>query len=85
MIALAPVRGIEKGKLLMLRSRERGGTFSGLALLTSQKWWFGCKSVGTSKGYREREKGPFFRLCLGLSKVVVLVAKVLAPVGGSKG
>ena len=40
---VAPVRGIEKGKLLLLcsRERERGeGTFSGLALLASQKWWF---------------------------------------------
>ena len=29
---MAPVWGMEKAKFLMLRSRERGGTFSGLAL-----------------------------------------------------
>ena len=36
----APVRGMERGKLLSLRSRERESCFSGLAMLTSQKWWF---------------------------------------------
>ena len=37
---VAPVSGMEKGKFLLLHSRERGGTFAGLFLLASQKWWF---------------------------------------------
>ena len=53
---------------------------------------FGCKKSGTSRGYGvreislatlEREGGHFFRACFArLSKVVVLVAKTVAPVRG---
>ena len=45
---VAPVRGMERGKSLSLRSRERGGTFFGLALLAFRKWWFFGKKSGIS-------------------------------------
>ena len=78
---MAPVRG-----------RERGDTFSGLTLLTSQKWWFlvakrvapaGGMERGKFLSLRSRERGALFSRArfACLSKVVVLFAKVFASVG----
>ncbi len=52
---LAPVRGMERGKLLSLRSKERGALFQGSLCLPLKSGVFFGKSVCTSKGYGERE------------------------------
>ena len=51
----APVRGMWKGKLLSLCSRERGSLFRAHFARLSKVVVFGCKNGGTSKGYGERE------------------------------
>ena len=51
----APVRGMEKGKLLSLRSREGRHFFRARFARLSKVVVFGCKISGTSKGYGERE------------------------------
>ena len=52
---VAPVRGIEKGKVLSLHSRERGNFFRAHYAQLSKVAVFGCKNSGTSKGYGERK------------------------------
>merc|ERR1711946_118204 len=64
---------MEKGKLLSLCSRERRHFFRARFACLSKVVVFGCKSIGTSKGYGERETSQ---------KRWFLVAKVLAPVRG---
>ena len=63
-------------------SQERGNTFSGLALLASQKWWFlVAKSVAPVRGM---ERGDTFSglALLASQKWWFLVAKTVAPVRG---
>ena len=52
---VAPVRGMEKGKFLSLRSRERGALFQGSLCSPLKSGGFFGKNVCTSKGYGERE------------------------------
>ena len=84
-----------QGEIVLIFFTERAsesGEASGLALFASQKWWFFFGTFGcTGKGYigRElfalcsRERGYLFRARFArLSKVVVLVALLCAPVRG---
>ena len=75
----APVRGMERGKLLLLRSRERDSLFRAHYARLSKVVVF-CGTFGcTSKGYLEREtslasleRESLFRACYArLSKVMV--------------
>merc|ERR1711911_388686 len=89
---LAPVRGKERGKLLSLRSRERGALFQGslCSPLKSggfwlQKYWhrLGVWREGNFSHYAQERGGHFFRACFAhLSKVVVFGCKIS---GTSKG
>ena len=77
----APVRGMERGKLLSLRSRVRESLFqSSLSSPLKSGGFcgnFGCSVRGMERGSR------FFRACFArLSKLVVFVAILGAPVRG---
>ena len=74
-------KGYGEREISLAMLERKGGTFSGLALLASQKWCFlVAKSVAPVRGMergkffslRSRERGHFFRACFAhLSKVVV--------------
>ena len=84
-------KGYVGRELLLLCSRERGVLIQGLLRSPLKSGGFGGTFVCTGKGYvgREllslcsRERGYLFRACFAhLSKVVVLVALLCAPVRG---
>ena len=84
-------KGYVEGELLLLRSRDRGVLNQGLLCSPLKSGGFGGTFVCTGKGYGEREllslcsreRGYLFRARFArLSKVVVLVALLCAPVRG---
>ena len=78
-------KGYGEREISLTPLKREGGTFSGLALLASQKWWFlVAKRVapvrdvekGKFLSLRLRERGPLFQGSLSrLSKVVVFGCK----------
>ena len=68
-------KGYGEREISLATLKSERGTFSGLALLASQKWWFlVAKTVAPVRGMERG--GHFFRACFAcLSKVVVFGCK----------